>query len=58
MELNEVDDLYIENYPHVKLYVAGKENPLTLHNERNERGLIKWLSQSSNYGELFQKSDL
>ncbi|CAD8063976.1 unnamed protein product [Paramecium sonneborni] len=59
IENNEIDDLHIDSYPHVKLYAAGKEHPSTLHQQKTEESLTQWLSEQSNYGNLFKvKTDL
>lgn len=57
-DLNEIDDVHIENYPHVKLYKAGLDHPLTLHDRKNEEGLIYWLEANSNYWDIFGSEDL
>lgn len=57
IELNEIDNLYIDNYPHIKLYAAGKDTPFTLHSDKTEKGLLKWLINSSNYPEVFENKN-
>ncbi|KAM3134278.1 hypothetical protein pb186bvf_013563 [Paramecium bursaria] len=58
IENNEIDGLVIDNYPHVKLYAAGVESPYTLFETRkDENSLRQWLSDKSNYGEIFKKTN-
>jgi protein disulfide-isomerase A1 len=58
VDLNEIDNLQIDNYPHVKLYKSGTENPFTLYDQKTEEGLIGWLRSTSSHGEIFGRSDL
>jgi protein disulfide-isomerase A1 len=58
VDRNEIDDIHIENFPHVKLYKAGLDHPITLHERKNENGLIYWLGVNSNFGYIFAHDEL
>jgi len=40
VDLNDLDNIKIEHYPHVKLYKAGLDSSLTLHDQKTEEGLV------------------
>jgi hypothetical protein len=58
VDLNEIDHIYIDSFPHVKLYKSGIDHPITLYDENTYEGLISWLRVNSNYGEIFGHEDL
>lgn len=55
--LNELDNVIIDNYPHVRLYKAGVEAPLIQRTDFQEEKLFKWLGEVSNYGHLLTEKN-